>query len=108
MTRIILTAFSPRTRPGLISSKELSGELAPSCQILKREVKAGREEAAVDQSFRLEGLVAGKKRSYSEEEKLVLKREGRGWKIVSGSGLYAIFAGRPVEEDRIKRFWKSG
>jgi ketosteroid isomerase-like protein len=82
--------------------KELAQELAPSCRVLKREVKAGQGKAAVDQTFRLEGLIAGGKRSYQEQEKLVLKREGQGWKIVSGSGLYSIFAGHAAEEDSIK------
>jgi len=66
-------------------------------------IKSG--QVRVVEKFRLEGLIGGKKRTYEETEELVLKpgpeKGPAGWKIVSGSGVYSILAGRPLEEDSV-------
>lgn len=80
----------------------LAGGLAPSYQLLERKMQIQGSEAQVDQSFRLEGLFSRGRRSCNEREKLRLRREGRGWRIVSGSVLYQLLAGRPAEEDQIR------
>lgn len=105
-----LACFAPEYKDSLVPAElasqrikqELARDLAPSCRVLERKIIPGPDQAGVEQSFQLEGIIAGKKRSYREKEKLILKRGRAGWEIVSGSSLYAILAGRGLEEDAIQ------
>jgi len=93
--------FAPADLARQRIKEELGKDLAPSCRILARKITLTPGGVSVEQEFQLEGIVSGKKRSYREKEKLALKRAGEGWEIASGSSLYAIFAGRALEEDAI-------
>jgi hypothetical protein len=75
--------------------------LPPSYQILSRKIKIASDGAVVTQEFRFEGIVAGKKRTYQEQEVFVLRQTDKGWKIESGSAVYQILAGRALIEDAI-------
>lgn len=80
--------------------------LAPprlSAGLLRRVIDAEGDRAVVRQEFYLEGVLWGKPRRFQEEEHLRLERTGAGWKIVAGSDLYQLLAGRILEEDRIEQ-----
>jgi len=81
---------------------ELSQSLKPSLKIISQEIKLNSKSAEVKQEFLLEGIIFSKSRRYQEKEELILKKTASGWKIVSGSAVYIILAGRPLEEDAIK------
>lgn len=83
--------------------EELSGKLAPSYRLLNREVQVKSVADIVNQEFRLEGVLGGKKRSYQEQEEIIVRRGPMGLKIYSGSALYQILAGRALEEDEIRQ-----
>jgi len=83
--------------------KHLTAGLSPSLRIKSRDSRTLGSRMLVDQEFVLEAVIAGKKRTYKEKEQLVLQKDPGGWKINSGSALYQIFAGRPIEEDEIEK-----
>jgi len=81
---------------------ELSQDLKPNLKIISQELKLNSKTAMVNQEFLLEGIIFSKSRRYQEKEELVLEKTASGWKIVSGSVVYMILAGRALEEDAIK------
>ena len=95
--------FSPEIARKNIKNA-LSASLSPVLEIKEQKITfIAKDRAKVFQNFHLEGVMFGKPRQYDEQETLVLRRTPKGWGIISGSVLYQILAGRPLEEDEIKK-----
>jgi len=74
-----------------------------SASALSRKIEREGDRAVVQQEFYLEGVLAGKARRYQEVEHLRLGKIGGQWRILGGSSLFQLLAGRVEEEDRIVR-----
>jgi len=96
-------SFFPPAAAKKMIKEELSRNLAPSYQVLNREIQVKNVADIVNQEFRLEGVIGGQKRTYQEKEEIIVRRTPMGLKIYSGSALYQILAGRAKEEDGIKQ-----
>lgn len=104
-----LAGFSPdyqdnffpleQARPRIAGRFQTAAPL--SARVLRRSIEREGEAALVTQEFSLEGIIGGKPRHYQETEHVLLTRGSNGWRIKSGSRLYALLAGRVEEEDRI-------
>ena len=95
--------FFPLAQSRVKIQARLAAEPRLSAGSLRRVIDAEGDRAVAQQEFYLEGVLFGKPRRYQEEEHLRLERTPAGWKIVAGSGLYQLLAGRIVEEDRIEQ-----
>jgi hypothetical protein len=94
-------AFFPPESAKKKIKEELSRNLAPSYQLLSREVQVKNVADIVNQEFKLEGVFGGRKRTYQEKEEIIVRRGPLGLRIYSGSAVYQILAGRAEEEDAI-------
>ncbi len=79
----------------------LAGPYAPSLEFKERKVSAAGGRATVSQEYDLQWLEGGKARSDRGREELELRRTDSGWRIVSGSMVYQILAGRDREVEAI-------
>jgi len=72
-----------------------------SARLLKRSLEREGDQALASEEFYLEGVIAEKPRRFQEVQHVRLMRTPIGWRIVAGSKLYQLLAGRVEEEDRI-------
>jgi len=82
--------------------KELNSPGPAKLVISDQKVEISSDQAKVSQQYLFSRITEGKAGQDQGREELILRRDSSGWRIVSGSMLYQILAGRKQEEERIK------
>lgn len=90
-----------QARPTIESRLKSPGKL--SARLLQRSLEREGDQALAQEEFSLEGVIAEKPRRFQEVQHVRLRKTPAGWRIVAGSKLYQLLAGRVEEEDRIAR-----
>jgi len=105
-----LNCFAPEYQDSFFPSgparerikQELNLDFPPSLEISSRQIRFMGDKVLVRQKFVLHRVKSAQARKNQGEEELEIMKGASGWRIVSGSQVFQILAGRDDEEDEIK------